>query len=374
MISLNFLSSLGRGFIYTAVTISCSVAVSAEQPMGLKLPTVNNYLFTNTPQKFYMYTYRSFGGTTTKPWTAGKYGYVRILRNTSEGVLATKFHEGIDIRPIKRDSAGRPLDLIKSIAKGKVVHISASARGSNYGRYIVVEHNWGSGKFYSLYAHLDTIQSTLGQQVNAGTVIGKMGYTGVGINRERAHLHLELNVMTQRGYDHWHTHYFGSANRHGAYNGMNMSGMDVSKALIKSHSNKGLKITQFIKTIPVYFKVTIPRRGTLDVASRYPWIRKGNHSAASASWEISYSATGFPLAIAPSMRRVSKPMVSYVKPTKSNHKYHTRGIITGKGNSATLTSSGLKAVSLLTGDYPRKPKVIKPKISPEDIPKAIPVE
>jgi len=342
--------------------------------MGLKLPTVNRYLFSDTPQKFYMYTYRSFDGESSKPWTAGKYGYVRTLRKTSEGVLATKFHEGIDIRPIKRDSAGRPLDLIKSIAKGKVVHINNSAGGSNYGRYIVVEHDWGTGKFYSLYAHLDKIQSTVGQQVNAGTVIAKMGYTGVGINRERAHLHLELNVLVQRGYDHWHAHYFGSANRHGVYNGMSMSGMDVSKALIKSNANKSLTISQFIKTIPVYFKVTVPRKGPLDIATRYSWIRKGNHEAASSSWEISYSATGFPLAVAPSMRTVSKPMVSYVKPTKSNHKYHTRGILTGEGTSATLTRSGLKTISLLTGDFPRKPKVIKPKINPEDVPRAIPVE
>lgn len=367
-------SILTRGLTFIAAISFSSLAGYAEKPMGLKLATVNNYLFTNSPQNFYMYTYRTFGGETTKPWTAGKYGYVRNLRKTSEGVLATKFHEGIDIRPIKRDSAGRPLDLVKSIASGEVVYISASSTGSNYGRYIVVEHNWGSGKFFSLYAHLDKIQSTLGQKVNAGTVIGKMGYTGVGINRERAHLHLELGVMTQRGYDHWHAHYFGSANVHGKYNGMNMSGLDVSEALIKSNSNKRLTVAQFIKTIPVYFKVTVPRKSELDIVSRYAYIKKGNHDAASASWEISYSATGFPLAVAPSMRRVSKPTVSYVKPTKSDHKYHTRGIITGEGSSATITSSGLKTIALLTGEFPRKAKVIKPKINPEDIPKTIPLK
>ena len=371
---MNLLMFLTRGFVCCCVLSSSSLAQTRERPMGLKLPTVNRYLFSNTPQKFYMYTYRSFDGKSSKPWTAGKYGYVRNLKKTSEGVLATKFHEGIDISPIKRDSAGRPLDLIKSIAKGKVAYINNSSTGSNYGRYIVVEHEWGSGKFFSLYAHLDNVKSTVGQLVNAGTVIGKMGYTGVGINRERAHVHLELNVMVQRGYNHWHAHYFGSANRHGVYNGMNMSGLDVSESLIKSNSNKSLTINQFIKTIPVYFKVTIPRKGPLDIATRYPYIRKGNHESASSSWEISYAATGFPLAVAPSMRRVSKPIVTYVRPTKSNHSYHTRGLISGEGSSATITSSGRKTIGLLTGDFPRKPRVIKPKINPEDIPTAIPIQ
>jgi len=318
--------------VATCLGAFSSQLIAAEKPMGLVLPTENRYLFSNSPQKFYMYTYRTFG-----------------------------------------DSAGRPLDLVKSIGKGKVIYVNDSAGASNYGRYIVVEHDWGSGKFFSIYAHLSKVQSTVGQLVNAGSVIAKMGYTGAGINRERAHLHLELNVMAQRGYQDWHAHYFGSKNYHGIYNGLNMNGLDVSKALIKSNSNKGLKITDFIKTIPTYFKVTVPRKGELDIAARYPWIRKGNHSASTPSWEISYAASGFPLAVSPSMRRVTKPVISYVKPTKSNHKYHTKGLVSGVGSSATLTSLGVRTVSLISGNFPRKPKVIKPKLAPGEIPKAVPV-
>ena len=317
-----------------------------------------------------MYTNRSFGGVSSKPWTAGKYGYVRNLKRTSEGVIGTKFHEGIDIRPLKRDKSGRPLDYVSSIAAGKIVHINDDSRGSNYGRYIVVEHNWGTGKFYTLYAHLDKIGVKLEQAVNAGTIIGKMGYTGSGINRERAHLHLEFNVMTNRGFDHWHHHFFGSSSRHGPYNGLNMNGLDISELFIKHNANKSLTITQFIKKIPTYYKITVPRKGLIDIAERYPWIRKGNHATASPSWEISYASSGFPLAVAPSMRRVSKPTVSYVKTTKSDHSYHTKGILKGKGNSATISKTGLRTIALLSGDYPKKPKVIKPLIDPKEAPKA----
>jgi murein DD-endopeptidase MepM/ murein hydrolase activator NlpD len=259
---------------------------------------------------------------------------------------------------VKRDSAGRPLDLVRAIAKGKVVYVSNIAGNSNYGKYVVVQHNWGPklGAMYSLYAHLAEADCKVGQPVDAGTVIAKMGYTGAGINRERAHLHLELDVMTQSDYADWHAHYFGSKNVHGIYNGLNMNGLNIAELFIKHHKDKSLKMSDFLSKIPVYFKITVPRKGgeALDIAKRYPWMRKGDHSVGTPSWEISYAASGFPLGVTPSLREVSVPVVSYVKPTKSNHRYHTKGLLTGSNKSASLTKIGLRTVALLTGEFPRK--------------------
>ena len=333
-----------------------ATTVSAQKPLNVDLPTENRYIFGSEPQKFYMYVSRNFEGKQSKPWTAGQYGYVRTLRRTDEGVIATKFHEGIDIRPLKRDSAGRPLDLIKAIAKGKVVHTSKVAGNSNYGRYIVLEHDWGTGKFYSIYAHLDSISCEVGQPVNTGSVIAKMGYTGAGLNRERAHLHLELNVMTNSDFSDWHAHYFGSVNKHGVYNGLNMNGLNVAELLIRANKNKSMTITDFITKVPVYFKVTVPRKEAIDLAIRYPWIRKGDHSIDTPSWEISFASSGFPLAVTPSKRKVSGPIISYVKPTKSNHRYYTKGLLSGTGGSASLTKLGKRTVALFSGDFPRIPK------------------
>jgi len=139
-----------------------------------------------------------------------------------------------------------------------------------------------------------------------------------------------------------------------------MNGLDVSEALIKSNANKRTTVTQIIKSIPVYFKVVVPRTGDLDIATRYPWMRVGNHRSASASWEISFASTGFPLAVAPSGQKVTKPVVSYVKPTKTNQSYRTKGLITGSGSSAKLTSIGARTIALISGSFPRKPKVIDP--------------
>lgn len=332
-----------------ALAISCSL--QAATPLGIQLPTENEYIFSSTPEKFYMYTYRNFEGVDSHPWTAGKYGYVRTLRRTDEGVIATKFHEGIDIRPIKRDRYSRPLDLVNSIADGKVVYINPHGGNSNYGIYVVVEHDWGSGPFYSIYAHLASVSCDKGQKISAGSPLGKMGYTGRGINRERAHLHLELGVMANKSFEEWHGAYFSSPNHHGLYNGLNMNGLNIAELFIRHKSNPSLTITQFISKVPTYFKVTIPRKRELDLAKRYPWIRQGNHSAMTPAWEISFASSGFPLAITPSNRAVVRPTITYVKPTKSNHKYHTKGILSGTGKQASLTSLGQRVMSLMTSSF-----------------------
>lgn len=340
-------------FLFIALSILPWLCLSAraEMPLGLKLPTDNQFIFGNSPEKFYMYTYRNFEGTSSHPWTAGKYGYVRGLRRTDEGVIATKFHEGIDIRPLKRDRSNRPLDIVSSIADGKVVYTNKSAGRSNYGNYVVVEHDWGTGSFYSLYAHLASVSCNSGQRVKAGSPLGKLGYTGAGINRERAHLHLELNVMSHRQFGKWHAKHFSSPNHHGPHNGLNMNGLNIAELFIRHNGNPKLSLTAFIKQVPVYFKVTIPRRGDLDIAQRYPWMRVGDHQTMTPAWEISFASSGFPLAITPSNRAVLSPKVTYVKPTVSSHSYHTKGILTGSGNQASLSKIGQRVISLLSGSF-----------------------
>lgn len=326
-------------------------SLMAESPLSLKLPTENDHLFGKTPEKFYMYTYRNFEGADSHPWTAGKYGYVRTLRRTPEGVIATKFHEGVDIRPTKRDRYNRPVDIVSAIADGQVVYTNKVAGNSNYGHYVVVKHDWGTGPLYSIYAHLASISCSTGSKVSAGSPLGKMGYTGAGINRERAHLHLELGVMANQSFEQWHGAYFTSKNHHGLYNGLNMNGLNIAELFIRHKNNPSLSLTSFISNVPTYFKITIPRRRELDLAKRYAWMCKGDHATMTPAWEISFASSGFPLAITPSNRAVIRPTVTYVKPTASNHKYHTKGILSGTGKQATLTSLGHRIISLMTSSF-----------------------
>ncbi|HEX7260530.1 MAG TPA: hypothetical protein VF258_01830, partial [Luteolibacter sp.] len=81
-------------------------ATLAAAPLDLRLPTENHHLFTGELDRFYMYVDRNFEGQVTKPWEAGSYGFVRTAIRVNDQILLTKFHEGIDISPVKRDKAG----------------------------------------------------------------------------------------------------------------------------------------------------------------------------------------------------------------------------------------------------------------------------
>lgn len=331
----------------------CSLALccALDAANDLQLPTENHHLFGNEPERFYMHVDRVFEGQTSKPWEGGSFGFVRNAFRFENEVLLTKFHEGIDIAPIKRDQSGNPLDLITSISAGRVVHINLLAGRSNYGKYIIVEHNWENTAVYSLYAHLAEITCQPGDIVKAGSVLGRMGYTGVGIDRVRAHLHLELAMLMSPRYQGWHEHYGRGLNTQGNFNGMNLVGTDVARFFLEHRKNPKIRFSEFVTSTQGYFKVTTPITGTPDFAKRYPWIVKGS-SGNQKSWEITFSATGQPVCFSPSDREVSAPLVTSVKPSSKPHRYLTRNLITGIGNKATLTPQGLQLVALITDQFP----------------------
>ncbi|MEM7699441.1 MAG: M23 family metallopeptidase [Verrucomicrobiota bacterium] len=322
-------------------------------PLGLVLPTANEAIFSTDQSRFYMYTDRNFEGRLSKPWQGGTYGFSRNQRRTSIGIVYTRFHEGIDIRPLRRDSQGRPLDKIRSIADGTVVYINADSTASNYGRYLVVHHDWGHGPFYSLYAHLYAAETTVGKRVKAGEIIAEMGYTGRGINRERAHVHVELNFLMSDRFARWHNQHFTSPNHHGNYNGLNMYGIDIANLLKIHRANPMISIPEFlINHEEVHYRVTVPRTSIPPFLQRYPWLGRDMDRAKSAqSWEFGFAATGVPLEIRPSARAARAPYVSYIKPSATDHSYLTNGRITGTGSNGTLTAGGSRAIQLISDTF-----------------------
>ncbi len=345
-------------FRHLALHLSLVAALVAA-PLDLRLPTGNQHLFTGELDRFYMYVDRHFEGQHTKPWEAGSYGFVRTAMRINGEMLLTKFHEGIDISPIHRDPQGNPLDLVSSIAAGRVAYVSQIAGRSNYGKYVVVEHQWENSAVYSLYAHFAEITCKPGDPVAAGGVLGRMGFTGAGIDRTRAHCHLELGMLMSTRYEDWHKKFAGGTNFHGLFNGMNLTGGDAARFFVEQKANPGLQFSEFIASTPVYFKVTLPSRGTLDFVKRYPWISRGSPDLA-VSWEISFSATGLPVAFNPSQRQVVGPTVTSVRPSAVPHRYLTRGLVNGEGNHATLTQAGNNLVALLTDDFPIAPLPLPP--------------
>ena len=322
------------------------------RPLGLVLPTDNDAIFSTNPENFYMYTNRSFEGKASTPWQAGQFGYVRNPRRTAEGLVYTRFHEGVDIKPVKRDSAGRPLDAVRAISDGKVVHVNPSAGASSYGRYVVVEHEWGYGPFFSLYAHLETISAKVGDTVRAGDQIAIMGYTGTGLNRTRAHLHLELCMRLNTRFGKWHSSRYTLPNKHGMYNGLNLVGIDIASLYAKHRKDPGLNLAGFITEMEPYFRVRVPKKGVLEIVENYPWLYRPKAGGDSGvSWEISFSSSGVPLSVVTSSEPTTTPKVVWVKHSKTYHSYLTRGRLGGSGSSASLQNSGQAYIQLITGAF-----------------------
>ena len=343
--------------VAAAFTITALHPLTAQTPVAgheqrIILPTENNFIFRGEGSKFYMYVHRNFEGKKSKPWTAGKYGFVRNLRRTKDGVIGTRFHEGIDVKPLERDRNNNPLDPIKAIAAGTVAYTCTSASRSNYGKYVVLEHTWKCGPIFTLYAHLSKIDVKPGEQVTQGQRIGQMGYTGAGLNRERSHLHLEMNLMVSERFTDWHDKYLGGKNHHGLHNGMNLAGLDIAAFYIAQRRDPALTVPTFVRKQRVYYKVTLPRDPggkKPGILTRYPWLLQSKGK--SPSWEIAFTASGFPVSVSPSQRKVTEPRVSSVRRCASKHSYHTKGFVDGTGYRASLSARGKRYLELITGNF-----------------------
>ncbi len=343
---------------FTQIALTALIAfapIAIGQKLTLKLPTDNDALFRNQPEKFYMYCDRTFEGKVSKPWTAGKYGYVRNMKRSPMGVIGTRLHEGIDIQAVKRDRRQEPLDLVRPIAPGKVVYVNASSGRSNYGKYVVIEHTLPEGQFFSLYAHFNRIDCKAGDIVTTSTTIGKLGYTGRGTTRTRAHLHLEFGMMCSAHYNDYLKSVGGGVNYHGNHNGLNLIGCDVSSLLTASHQQGSITFAEEIAKEEPYFKVTVPRKGKLELIERNPFLIPSQSVPQSPSWELTFTAAGFPLKVLPSRREVKGPTVTWVKPQNCQHSDRTLARLSGVGSSATLTARGLRFIKLLTEDFPISP-------------------
>jgi len=325
-----------------------------DESLNLTLPTSNDALFRNDGPSFYQYTDRTFRGKRSKPWQGGKFGFVRNPESTSIGIVYTRFHEGIDIKPVYRDTRGEPLDTVRVIDDGRVIYANSNSRHSSYGKFVVVEHWWSGSPFYSLYAHLRDVRVQKGQWVLQGEQLGRMGYTGNGINRRRAHVHFEINMLVNQNFQIWHDEHYSTPNWHGIYNGLNMIGLDVAALYLALRNNPSLTIKEFIDLQQPYYAIVFPNEGVPDLIYRYSWLSSLRHPWMSRysdrqrvkSWEISFTQSGLPVRIEPSGRDVTTPRVSMVLPATISYSDLTNGIIAGSGTDFRLSDKGNKQIEL----------------------------
>lgn len=321
--------------------------VNAETP-EISLPTDNDAIFRGGGAEFYQYIERDFQGVKSYPWEGGRYGFVRNPVPTGSGIVYTRFHEGIDIKPMRRDAHGEPLDEVRAISDGKVVHTNNVPGYSNYGRYIVIEHVWDGSPYYSLYGHLSEIAVAVGHTIHRGETIARMGHTGEGLNQARAHLHLELNLMFNRNFETWHDRNFPrDPNHNGIYNGINLAGIDIARFFLAREKRSDLTVAQFLSEEETFYRVVIPDSPHFDLRRFYPWMVK-NVSTGARSWEVSFTRSGVPLKIEARSETVAQPTLTFVQKTAVDCALLTRGDLAGRADHAYLTTNGIRLMQLLT--------------------------
>ena len=316
--------------------------------LNLALPTENDAIYRGGGAEFYQHIIREFKGETTRPWQGGQYGFVRNPQETSGGLVYTRFHEGLDIRPVRRDASGTPLDEVRAIAEGNVVHVNLVPGHSNYGKYVVVEHRWDGSPYYSLYGHLASVAVQVGSKVARGEQLGILGFTGDGLDQARAHVHLELNLMLSGNFNYWHAAFFKSEpNRNGIYNGINLNGLDVAKLYLALRRRPSLSIPEFLADEETFYRVRLPASPNFELPKRYPWLLRGAKADRAVAWEVSFNHAGIPLRIEPAEAVITAPVLSYVKKRSGDYRHLTRGVVGGAGENARLTDSGMRLMRLL---------------------------
>jgi murein DD-endopeptidase MepM/ murein hydrolase activator NlpD len=178
--------------VRTLLILALFATVPVSARLQLAWPTPNTAYIEGKPLDAYVQP------TVSGEVESGLFGGVR-----SEGL---KFHEGIDLLPLKRDAAGEATDPVFAIMDGIVRHVSTLPGNSSYGRYIVIEHPGATPAFCSLYAHLKSAAVQIGDRVARGQTIGVMGRSagGYGIPKERAHLHLEMALVITEYFQRWY--------------------------------------------------------------------------------------------------------------------------------------------------------------------------
>jgi murein DD-endopeptidase MepM/ murein hydrolase activator NlpD len=211
----------------------------------------------------------------------------------------SRFHEGLDLFPVKRDSRGEAADPVYAVLPGKVVHASRVAGYSSYGRYVVIEHDQEVPSYHTLYAHLASVGSGImpGARVEAGTVIGLMGRSATyTIPRSRAHVHFEIGFRLTDDFQIWYGRQrFGNKNRHGVWNGMNLVSIDPLAFYKSIRQGEVSNLYEHLQRLPAAARIRVYSNRVPDFVRNFPaLVTKPWEGKAVVAWDIAFTEYGVP--------------------------------------------------------------------------------
>ena len=229
-----------------------------------------------------------------KDFSSGAFGCVR-----NNGY---KFHEGIDLFPVKRSHNGKAEDQVFSAIEGKIAYVNNNPSHSAYGRYIVIEHPSLNPCLYSLYAHLASISPNVkvGVNIKEAIPLGKMGNSSsFKIPLSRSHLHFEIGLRLSNNFQSWFDKKdFNTPNRHGNYSGFNLVGFDPLHFFSEYQKKTFSQPIDYLNSFPVILKIRVHAKNPFDFANRYPELCP-NYKNEAKFWDCSFGPFGIPLRIEP---------------------------------------------------------------------------
>lgn len=283
-----------------------------------------------------------------KAFSSGAFGCVR-----NNGY---KFHEGLDLYPVKRDSKGRADDKVFSAIGGVIRHLNATSGHSSYGKYLVLEHTTLNPPLYSLYAHLASIEPGLktGSTVRVAQVLGKMGNTASSaIPLNRSHLHFEIGLRLTDNFQSWYDKKkYTTKNRHGNYSGFNLVGIDPLPFYSAYQRKSFATPLDYLRSLPVAAKVRVRSSRTPDFVRRYTTLCKAPAKGTSVSaWDCSFGPFGIPLRIEPASQPLASKSAKYqvLSLDLATQQKPCRKLVVKKGNTLVPTEQLLVYLELIFG-------------------------
>ena len=212
-----------------------------------------------------------------------------------------KFHEGVDLKSIHRNIMKTTDDKVFCIADGFVAHVNRNVADSNYGLYVVVSHYEGGLEWFSLYAHLSSIDKFIEprKRIQGGETIGVMGNTSssIVIPESHSHLHLEIGLRASSQFDLWYLkQHYDSPNQHGSWNGINLIGTNPLAFYRYFLDHPDASFSDYFRNEALSFEVLIHFEESPDFLNRNPVFLSNHKVSGKGGWyNIGYTWYGLPV-------------------------------------------------------------------------------
>ncbi|MEZ5274753.1 MAG: M23 family metallopeptidase [Opitutaceae bacterium] len=296
--------------ILSLTTLIISVTASFGEPLEFTWPTPNDaYAMGKGPQGYILA--REAGNA-----DSGQFGCT-----LNQGML---FHDGLDLKPLQRDWMDEPTDPVRAILPGIVRYINRDRYKSEWGLYVVVEHNTLEPKLLSVYSHLRNIPYELAedQMVEEGQVIGTLGRSTPdgSLSKSEAHLHFEVALRLADTFPGWHSrHQEAGPNRNGVWNPRNLLAIDFLDLVGKLKMGDQDNIRDYLLMQPIAVSIKVQSLKTPDFIRRYPeLIGEELNQGESHGWQINFNGYGVPIA----WRTLTREEVVVMGPNVTEVVYH----------------------------------------------------